>query len=193
MVYEKMGDHDSAVKYLTDYLHLADEAGDLADQDAATGSLGMTLRSVGSYEEAINLFERKLAISRRRDDTTGQIQAYGNLSVLLRKVGRHDESMIMLAKQLEAADTVEQQLVSNICEIDDLKVEREKATAAPQVEEGSKKEPNKRRTAGMQRSAQPIHRSDKAPVDAARALDQGETSPEFESEIFYLIQLYSTI
>lgn len=184
MVYEKMGDHDSAVKYLTDYLHLADEAGDLADQDAATGSLGMTLRSVGSYEEAINLFERKLAISQRRDDTTGQIQAYGNLSVLLRKVGRHDESMIMLAKQLEAADTVEQELMSNICEIDDWKAEREKATAAPQVEEGSKKETNKHRTAGMQRSAQPIHRSHKAPVDAARASDQGEPPPKFDSEIF---------
>lgn len=106
-VYRKLGDLETATKYLHEVLDLYKEAGQRSGIANALNSLGSVQNDLKNYEVARGYFQRALQLSEQVADTVTQTIALHNLAATYLPQSTYDSAQIMLTKSLALNQTIQ--------------------------------------------------------------------------------------
>ena len=106
MVYRELGDFNQAIEYYKQYLSIAKELGDRADEGRTYDNLGMVYQTLDDFNQAIEYFKQHLSIAKELGDRADEGSAYNNLGMAYHKLGDFNQAIeyhkqhLSIAKEL---------------------------------------------------------------------------------------------
>ncbi|XP_070206318.1 tetratricopeptide repeat protein 28-like, partial [Littorina saxatilis] len=98
--YEALGDFEEAIKWHEQCLIIAQQLGNLANQDKAYRGLGNAHKAVGNLQQALVCFEKRLYVAHQLHSNTAKASAYGELGCLHSLLGNFEQAVSCLEQQL---------------------------------------------------------------------------------------------